>query len=191
MRHRNSWFIPHCMSCACFVNLLCTIRDGDTFIYLKISFLFARVLISHIFFILYRHVACARFFAHRVILGAEFIVAARQDTHAHIACLVWHTQVSLALAIHFTSVVTGVVAKERSPNNGVFTAVFIHRHAACEDAGQAAYSQSYLHVTGEYNYQQAGISCYNYRMLHAVHFTCSKSHLYSHRRSQKLKYLSV
>ncbi len=43
-------------------------------------------------------------------------------------------------------------------NNGVFKGVFTCRRAACEDAERAAYSQLRLHVTGEYNRQQAGIS---------------------------------
>ncbi len=42
-----------------------------------------------------------------------------------------------------------------SPNNGVFTGVFSCWHVACEDAGWAEYSQLRLHVTGEYNCQQA------------------------------------
>ncbi len=29
----------------------------------------------------------------------------------------------------------------------------------CEDAGRAAYTQLHLHVNGEYNCQQAAISC--------------------------------
>ncbi len=42
--------------------------------------------------------------------------------------------------------------------NGVFTGVFTCQHVACEDAGQAAYSQLRLYITGKYNHQQAGIS---------------------------------
>ncbi len=42
---------------------------------------------------------------------------------------------------------------------GVFTDVFSRRCVACEDAGRAVDSQLHLHVTGEYNRQQAGISC--------------------------------
>ncbi len=47
--------------------------------------------------------------------------------------------------------------------NGVFTGIFTCRHVACEDAGRAAYSQLRLHITGECNQQQAGISCQNHR----------------------------
>ncbi len=47
--------------------------------------------------------------------------------------------------------------------SGVFTGVFTCRHIACEDPDWAAYSQLHLHVTGEYNRQQAGISCQNHR----------------------------
>ncbi len=35
--------------------------------------------------------------------------------------------------------------------NGVFAGVFSSWYVACEDAGQAVYSQLRLHVTGEYN----------------------------------------
>ncbi len=38
-------------------------------------------------------------------------------------------------------------------NDGVFAGVFSYWGVACEDAGQAAYSQLRLHVTGEYNRQ--------------------------------------
>ncbi len=48
-------------------------------------------------------------------------------------------------------------------NNGVFTGAFTCRHVACKDIRQATYSQLHLHVTGEYNRQQAGISCQNHR----------------------------
>ncbi len=44
-------------------------------------------------------------------------------------------------------------------NNGVFTGVFSCWRVACEDAGQAVYNQLCLHITGEYNHHQAGISC--------------------------------
>ncbi len=44
-------------------------------------------------------------------------------------------------------------------NNGVFTGVFSCWRVACEDAGRAAYNQLCLHITGEYNRQQASISC--------------------------------
>ncbi len=44
-----------------------------------------------------------------------------------------------------------------------FTGVFTFQNVACKDAGRAAYSQSRLHVTGEYNRQQAGINWQNYR----------------------------
>ncbi len=57
---------------------------------------------------------------------------------------------------------TNKVPYEKCQNlkmNGVFTGIFSCRHVACEDAGRAAYSQLSLHVTGEYNRQQAGISC--------------------------------
>ncbi len=37
--------------------------------------------------------------------------------------------------------------------------VFNCRHVVCEGALRAAYSQLRLHVTGEYNRQQADISC--------------------------------
>ncbi len=43
-------------------------------------------------------------------------------------------------------------------NNGVFTGVFSCWCVVCKDTGWAAYSQVRLHVTGEYNHQQAGIS---------------------------------
>ncbi len=60
-----------------------------------------------------------------------------------------------------------------------------------EDDGRAAYSQLCLHLTGEYNYQQAGISCYIVikllNMLHAVQFTHSESHLCSRMHLQKLE----
>ncbi len=46
---------------------------------------------------------------------------------------------------------------------GVFEGVFICRHVVCENAERAAYSQLRLHVTDEYNRQQAGISCQNHR----------------------------
>ncbi len=46
--------------------------------------------------------------------------------------------------------------------NGVFTGVFTCWRAACEDAGPAEYSQLHLHVTGDYNRQQAVISCQNH-----------------------------
>ncbi len=42
---------------------------------------------------------------------------------------------------------------------GVFTGVFSCRRVASEDAGRAAYNQLHLHLTGEYERQQAGISC--------------------------------
>ncbi len=71
-------------------------------------------------------------------------------------------------------------------NNGVFTGVFSCWCVACEYAGWAANSQLRLHVTGEYNYQQASKS---QNMLHTVQFTPSDSHLYS--RSQKLEISSV
>ncbi len=48
-------------------------------------------------------------------------------------------------------------------NNDVFTGVFTCQRVTCEDAGQAAYSQLCLHVTGEYDRQQAVISCQNHR----------------------------
>ncbi len=44
-------------------------------------------------------------------------------------------------------------------NNGVFMGILSCRCVACEDAGRAAYIQLHLHVTGEYNRQQAGVSC--------------------------------
>ncbi len=50
--------------------------------------------------------------------------------------------------------------------------VFTYQRVACEEnAGRAAYSQLRLHVTGEYNHQQACISCQNYRnvALHPVY----------------------
>ncbi len=50
-----------------------------------------------------------------------------------------------------------------SPNNGVFTGIFTCRRVAREDAERAVYSRLHLHVTGEYNRQQAGISCQNHR----------------------------
>ncbi len=58
--------------------------------------------------------------------------------------------------------ITIIVVENREPyyfitNNGVFIAIFTYRRVACEDAGPAAYSQLHLHVTGEYNCQQAGI----------------------------------
>ncbi len=48
-------------------------------------------------------------------------------------------------------------------NNSVFTGIFTCQRVTCEDAGLAAYSQLCLHVTGEYNRQQAGISRQNHR----------------------------
>ncbi len=42
--------------------------------------------------------------------------------------------------------------------NGVFIGVFSCWHVACDNAGQTAYSQLRLHITGEYNHRQAGIS---------------------------------
>ncbi len=41
--------------------------------------------------------------------------------------------------------------------------VFTCRCVACEDAGRAAYSRLRLHVTDEYDRQQAGFSCQNHR----------------------------
>ncbi len=43
-------------------------------------------------------------------------------------------------------------------NNRVFMGIFTCWCIACEDAGQATYSQLCLYVTGKYNHQQAGIS---------------------------------
>ncbi len=48
-------------------------------------------------------------------------------------------------------------------NNSVFTSVFTCRSVACEDAGRAVYNQLRLHITGEYNRQQTGISYQNHR----------------------------
>ncbi len=72
-------------------------------------------------------------------------------------------------------------------NNGVFTGVFTCRCAACEDAGRAAYSQLRLHITGEYNRQQAGISSQttDYVARHPVY--AQRVHSYSRTRSQKLE----
>ncbi len=63
------------------------------------------------------------------------------------------------------------------------------RRVACEDAGQAAYRQLRLHVTGKYNRQQVGISSQTteYVARHPVY--TQQVHLYS--RSQKLKISSV
>ncbi len=58
-------------------------------------------------------------------------------------------------------------------NNGVFAGVFTCRRVACEDdAGWAAYRR--LHVTGEYNRQQVGISSQTQNMLHTAQFTYSE-----------------
>ncbi len=43
--------------------------------------------------------------------------------------------------------------------NSVFTGVFNCWCVACKNVERAAYSQLRLHITGEYNRQQAGISC--------------------------------
>ncbi len=56
-------------------------------------------------------------------------------------------------------------------NNGVFAGVFTCRCVACEDTARAAYSKLHLHVTGEYNRQQAGIVVKPQNMLHAIQFT--------------------
>ncbi len=73
------------------------------------------------------------------------------------------------------------------PVNGVFTC----RCVACEDAGQAAYSQLRLHPTGEYNPQQAGISSQTteYVAHHPVY--TQRVHSYSRIRSQKLEISSM
>ncbi len=75
------------------------------------------------------------------------------------------------------------------PINSVYTDVFTCQHVACEGAGWAAYSQLRLHVTGEYNRQQAGISSQTseYVARHPVY--TQRVHSYS--RSQKLEILSV
>ncbi len=64
-------------------------------------------------------------------------------------------------------------------NNGVFTGVFTRRCAACEDAGQAAYSQ------------RAVISCQNHRNVACHPVYMQRVHSYSHTHSQKLDILSV
>ncbi len=67
--------------------------------------------------------------------------------------------------------------------------VFTRRRVACEDAWLAAYSQLRLHVTGEYDRQQAGISSQTteYVARHSVYI----QRVHSYLCSQKLKILSL
>ncbi len=76
-------------------------------------------------------------------------------------------------------------------NNGVFTGVFSCWHAACEEAGRAAYSQLCLHVTGEYNHQQACISSQTIEYVARHPVNTQRVHLYFRTRSQKLEISSV
>ncbi len=75
--------------------------------------------------------------------------------------------------------------------NGVFKGVFNRRCAACEDAGQAAYSQLRLLITGKYNRQQAVNSCQNHRNVARHPVYTQQVNSYSHTRSQKLEISSV
>ncbi len=73
----------------------------------------------------------------------------------------------------------------------VFTGVFTCQRLTGEDAGRAAYSLLRLHVTGEYNHQQAGISSQTTEYVARYPVYTQRVHLYSRTRSQKLELLSV
>ncbi len=75
--------------------------------------------------------------------------------------------------------------------NGVFMVVCSCWHVACEDVGRAVYSPLCLHVTGEYNRQQAGISSQTteYVAYHPVY--TQQVYLYLHTRLQKIEISSV
>ncbi len=72
-------------------------------------------------------------------------------------------ELSVKRTLHLGSELLAAISECVSTNNGVFTGIFTCLRVACEDAERAAYSQLHLHVTGEYNHQQAGISCQNHR----------------------------
>ncbi len=74
-------------------------------------------------------------------------------------------------------------------NNGVLSGVFTCRRVACEDAGWAAYSQLHLHITGEYNRQQAGIS--SETTEYVAHHPVYTQRVHSYWRSQKLEISSM
>ncbi len=85
--------------------------------------------------------------------------------------------------------ISGSFDNNLSKINSVFTSVFTWWRVACKDAGRAAYSQLHLHVTGEYNCQQAGIRSQTteYVARHPVY--TQRVHSYS--RSQKFEISSV
>ncbi len=68
----------------------------------------------------------------------------------------------------------------------VFSRAFLLA-VACEDTGRAAYSQLRLHVTGECNRQQAGIS--NQTTEYVAHHPVYAQRVHSY--SQKLEISSV
>ncbi len=79
--------------------------------------------------------------------------------------------------------------KSADVNDGVFSGVFTCRLVACEDAGQAVYSQLHLHVTGEYNRQQVGIS--SQTTEYVAHHPVYRQRVHSYSCSQKLEISSV
>ncbi len=76
--------------------------------------------------------------------------------------------------------------------NRVFMSVFSYWCVACEDAGWAVYSRLRLHVTGEYNCQQAGTTCLT--IEHVAHhqvYTQRVSHVLAHVLAKVTNFESV